>query len=270
MKVSNFDELMQGLEGLYKELFSHPVYNEIRDVEGLQIFMESHAFAVWDFMSLLKSLQQKLTSVTVPWIPPRNIRAARLVNEIVLCEESDEVSPGHFRGHFDLYIESMGEVEANGRIVLEFIEHLENGLGVEEALSRVPVLEATKNFVLTNIDIATHGKVHEVAAAFLFGREDVIPRMFERLVENLELGHGEDFKSFNLYLKRHIEVDAGEHSGMGKKIIQDLCGRDAAKWNEAYECAERSIKARMNLWTGVLNELKLHGLTLEQNAVEVA
>ena len=75
---------------LVDRLISHSLYAELRDEESLRIFMRSHVFCVWDFQSLLKALQRLVTCVEVPWLPTADPEARRLVNEIVLDEESDE------------------------------------------------------------------------------------------------------------------------------------------------------------------------------------
>ncbi len=252
---SNLQQVLAELEPLREKLLGHPIYRSVSDVESLQTFMESHSFAVWDFMTLLKAMQRKLSCVEVPWIPPQDTLAARLVNEIVLCEESDEIAPGHYRGHYDLYVEAMGEIDANGRLILEFVEMLKNGRTPGDALASLPLPQSTKTFVLTTLDIAQNGTSHEIAAAFLLGREDIIPEMFQRVLDRLKAEHQYSFRSFETYLQRHIEVDADTHGPMGKRILENLCGTDPKKWQAVYEVASRAISARIMLWDGILEQI---------------
>ena len=41
---------------LRKQLESHELYENITSINNIQIFMENHVFAVWDFISLVKAL----------------------------------------------------------------------------------------------------------------------------------------------------------------------------------------------------------------------
>src|ERR1700739_958021 len=85
------------LDTLRAQLLDHPVYAEVDSVDDLRSFMEDHVFAVWDFMSLLKRLQQDMTCTRVPWLPADNPRAARLINDIAfglkLRELQHEAAP---------------------------------------------------------------------------------------------------------------------------------------------------------------------------------
>ena len=88
-------------------LLDHPIYTQVASVADLRRFMEDHVFAVWDFMSLLKRLQQDMTCIKVPWFPADNAKAARLINDIVIGEETDVDPDGSYVSHLALYLRAM-------------------------------------------------------------------------------------------------------------------------------------------------------------------
>jgi hypothetical protein len=98
------------LATLRAKLLDHPIYGEVGSVADLRLFMEDHVFAVWDFMSLLKRLQQDITCTRVPWFPADSARAARLINDIVIGEETDVGPDGSYVSHLDLYLRAMADV----------------------------------------------------------------------------------------------------------------------------------------------------------------
>ena len=116
------DKLEKDLSETRSKLISHPIYNALNSKERLLFFMENHVFAVWDFMSLIKSLQINLTCVNVPWTPNENNFAGKLVNEIVLAEESDEIMNDKYISHFDLYIQAMKDIHADSSKIENLID----------------------------------------------------------------------------------------------------------------------------------------------------
>ena len=85
------NSVLDHIKNSQKSLVNHKIYENIKTIDDLKLFMENHVFAVWDFMSLLKGLQVNLTSTSTPWVPVENTEAARFINEIVLEEETDEI-----------------------------------------------------------------------------------------------------------------------------------------------------------------------------------
>lgn len=228
---------------------NHPVYEALGALPALRRFMEHHVFAVWDFMSLVKSLQRELTCVELPWRPPVDREAARLVNEIVLGEESDLSEDGRPASHFDLYLEAMDEVGADAGPILALQAELAAGRTVSAALAACGAPEPSRRFVESTFGWI-QGPVHVRAAALLFGREDLIPSMFGPIVATLARG-GAPCGRLVYYLERHIEVDGGEHAELARRILGRLVGGDPGRARQARDAAAGVLADRLRLWDGV-------------------
>ncbi|WP_372656010.1 DUF3050 domain-containing protein [Halobacteriovorax sp.] len=237
--------LTQEINELHRVLEDHCVYQKLNDLNSLKIFMNYHVFAVWDFMSLLKSLQREITCVEVPWRPSKYSKEmVRMINEIVLGEESDVDLNGDACDHFSLYLSAMEEVGANTSDIQEFLVNYE--------LEKLP--QEVKAFVSFNLNLALSSEPHKTAAAFLYGREKLIPDMFTGILNYLK-SENVDCPKLIYYIERHIELDGDEHSILAKKCLEELCGNDENKLREAYEVGKQSLKLRVKLWDGVYNEL---------------
>ena len=193
-----------------RQLFDHPLFIEITSLGKLQHFMKHHVFAVWDFMSLTKRLQQDLTCMQLPWLPSTDPHAARLINEIVLAEESDEHPTRGYCSHFELYLDAMTEVGASTVAITRFIDLQSQGVEVSAALQMIDAPQGVARFVDSTLQIALSAPTHCVAAAFLHGRECVIPSMFERLLHSHAF-IGRQAPTLCHYLSRHIEIDSDDH-----------------------------------------------------------
>jgi len=57
------DYVKSQISNVRQELIDHQAFTWVDDLDKARIFMESHVWAVWDFMVLLKGLQRQLTCV---------------------------------------------------------------------------------------------------------------------------------------------------------------------------------------------------------------
>jgi Protein of unknown function (DUF3050) len=246
------------LNTLRAQLLDHPVYAEVASVADLRRFMEDHVFAVWDFMSLLKRLQQDLTCTKVPWFPADDAKAARLINDIVIGEETDVDPDGSYVSHLDLYLRAMADVGASTRQFDRFCSLARVGTSVQTAMVRTGVPPHVQAFVAHTMTLAQSGSTEEVLAAFFYGREDIIPEMFSRLKKTLP-GASNDIdplRHFTYYIDRHIELDGDSHGPMGRELLEGLVADSPQRDERALRAACISIKARIELWNGTLSTLR--------------
>jgi len=252
---SNIENINLQIATLRNQIVNHKVYSQISGLPELRIFMEYHIYAVWDFMSLLKSLQINLTSTTLPWFPVGNAKTRQLINEIVAGEESDLDEKGDIKSHFELYLDAMEQVGANTQPIRTFIRSLQLGKTFAEAYEIAGVPLAAQHFMDSTFSIIKENKNHVTASAFTFGREDLIPNMFHSIINDLNSANPDQITIFKYYLDRHIEVDGDHHSHLALEMISELCGTNEVAWQEASAVAKIALQQRIDLWDGAFAEI---------------
>ena len=239
-------EVNKNIQSYKEEIVNHPLYSQLNTIDDIQKLMEIHVYAVWDFMSLLKGLQIELTCIKIPWKPTGENKTRRLINSIVLEEESDVDSEGNPSSHYEMYLDAMKECGANTSEIEKFVNSV-SGVKLPK------INKAVDSFLATTFDVLNSGEAHKIAAAFTFGREDLIPDMFTAIVNDLSKEHKLD--KFVYYLERHIELDGGEHGPLALELVSNLCGEDNIKWQEVEETAIACLVSRKKLWDVILSQL---------------
>ncbi|OGG96477.1 MAG: hypothetical protein A2508_05200 [Candidatus Lambdaproteobacteria bacterium RIFOXYD12_FULL_49_8] len=239
---------------LRQVLKEHPVYQAVNTMEQLRRFMERHVFSVWDFMSLVKTIQAEIAPHGYPWGPGKNPMIQRFINEIVLEEETD-IAPDKktYLSHFEMYISAMEEVGANTSVVRAF-SRLAKIKGFDIAYRDVEVPKASLEFMQTTFGFIKQGKPHKVAAAFALGREHIIPTMFRSLLAKMNCTESQA-PYFHYYLERHILLDQDHHGPLSMQTLFELCKEDPRLIKEAEEAAVQAIEARIRFWDQVVIDL---------------
>lgn len=247
--------LKKAIEPLRQEIINHKVYSAIKNVEDLKIFMQYHVYAVWDFMSLLKTLQNNLTCTTIPWFPVGSAETRHLINEIVVGEESDIDLNGNRLSHFELYINAMKQCGADITNIEEFISVLKATNNFYEAFEKSKTPKDAASFVDFTFQIINSQKSYLQSAVFTFGREDLIPGMFISIVKDIDKNFPDSISIFKYYLERHIEVDGDHHSHLALQMTSNLCGNNQLFWTEAEEATITALQKRIELWNGAYREI---------------
>ena len=248
---SNIEVVEQKISDLKDKLRTHEIYTVFNNLNDIHIFMQHHVYAVWDFMSLLKAIQIKLTCVSLPWKPVSNATTARFINEIVLGEESDLNEIGIPKSHFEMYLDAMHEVGISSTEVNTLISNCNTIEDTITSIQKSDLNTALKDFLLHTFNVIKTGEIHKIACAFTFGRENLIPDMFVEIIKSYETKHHKKFPKLTYYFERHIEVDGDEHGPLSLEMINELCGDDEKKWTDVSTIAEESLKQRISLWDSI-------------------
>ncbi|MFY8109009.1 MAG: DUF3050 domain-containing protein, partial [Bacteroidia bacterium] len=134
MNSEKLSLLLSQIRPLKEKLILHPMYQSIKTPQHVHHLMSHHVFAVWDFMSLLKSLQKDLTCVDTPWIPVGNANTRYLINEIVTGEESDINPTGGRISHFELYLLAMQQAGCDTSVIEQLIKNLKSGKSIHQSI----------------------------------------------------------------------------------------------------------------------------------------
>ena len=245
--INDFESLRKSLIAVRAEVVAHPLYQRVESIQDVRALMEIHVFAVWDFMSLVKRLQIELTSLTLPWTAKGDPSLRRAINEIVLAEESDIGPGGECYSHYELYLKAMRELGANTSAIEVVVRHRDGGeANVADLIGSLPT--PIGDFLEFTLRAAMTGTSEEVAAVFCFGREDLIPDMFRKLLPKITAicpvaSH------FGHYLARHVEVDGDSHGPFSRQLLEYFAGTSTAKWQAAAVAAKRALELRRDLWT---------------------
>jgi hypothetical protein len=248
------------LERVRAGLLSHRLYEQLNSVERVRIFMKHHVFAVWDFFSLLKRLQQEVTCVTVPWLPRGLGDHARFITEIVISEECDEaIGEGHI-SHFELYLAAMAQVGADRRPIERYIDRISSGADPITSLDSSDIPPTVRGFTSHTLQIAIDGELHEVAASFCHGRENLLADVFSGAHTNMK-SILDEAPILKHYLERHITLDHDDHGPLALNLLDVVCDGNAGRIDAATRVAIDAIKERGKLWDGVLAEIKAREAT---------
>ncbi|MBH89933.1 MAG: heme oxygenase [Magnetovibrio sp.] len=250
----------------------------IDNIYDLQIFMEHHVFAVWDFMSLIKFLQNHFCPTTDCWVPlnrsKKENRCARLVNEIILAEETDyDLNGKDIVSHFELYLDAMEEIGADVKQINNWISRLSQGsisaasysnfYMTKSSFSKSGIMpEASANFVKSTFNHIKTGKPNIIAAVFAFGRERAIPDMFKGLISQLDISEI-DCPKFHYYLSRHIEIDADEHGPASLELVEYACNQQSELIIEAENAAISAIVSRLKFWDALAFTIEKRKINLK-------
>jgi hypothetical protein len=246
------NKLISEIENETLTLINHPLYNSIKTEEDVRIYMFNQVWCVWDFMTLVKSIQLNIVPSNILWMPPKYPELGAYIYEVLLTEETDKGYNSETNSsHFQTYLKAMYESKVDTSSVAAFIKLLENGFDFGTATEKCGIHDEAKEFISTTFEFAK-SELHISTAVFCLSREGVIPDIFMNLLANVSLSN--NFKIFNWYLNRHIYLDSQSHGPLSIKLFKTIVDTPK-KQDEALHASLKALKARNKFFDYILNSI---------------
>ena len=253
--MDNLKSNKKKLDDLKNKIIAHPLFANKLEPKHICKFMESHIFAVWGFMSILKSLQKMITPNNLPWMPNKNTKngLVNFVNEIILCEESDYIDGIGFISHFEIYLLAMRNMGAKTEQLDKLASIFTDKGYNEKYLDNIDATDEVKSFLKHDLEISMSGTLPEIVGAFTLGREKVIPNMFGYILPAIK--ETSTSKYLVTYLERHIDIDGDRHGPLSMKLLNTSCGKKDLSL--AYATAIKSLELRLSVWDRVYEDISV-------------
>ena len=268
-KFLSYYQFQNSIAPFNSKLINHKIYGQISDMRKTKIFMESHVFSVWEYLTMLKALQRELATRDISFLHENVPDLPYLINQIVLNEEIEEESRGEYlsaMGLYQLYINSMDEIGADSNPIKYFVDCIKVNKNwnntIRDTITRfdnIPI--QTYEYLNYNLKMIELSEIHELAGIFFFGREDINSKFILLIKSNIE--HEKSLSNLKNIIKRHVDDDSkNKNPILGEYINNILCKDDDKKWKKVEISVIEAIKKRIELWDGMLDLFERERLIL--------
>ncbi len=242
------DVLCAEIRTSYRAVSAHGVFDALVTAERLALFLGHQSWAAWDYMNLLKSVQQALAPQQLPWLPPADPACTRAVHCIVLEEETGALLDGRPASHFEFFLHAARSAGGDTTRIDSFLRLLADGTPWQECLDTFAAPAAAR-FVRTTLDLAAATPAERIAT-FALGREELVPPMFQVLGDSLGAWRGPyDLGPLRRYLDQHDRGEAAFEADIGLRLLEAFAGDE----DQAGRAALRALQARQDLLDAALS-----------------
>ena len=154
----------------------------------------------------------------------------------------------------------MREVGADTARAETFLEAVAQK-GIDQALDETALPPSIDQFIRHTFNVIRSNKPWIICAAFAYGRESIIPDMFQRLRQS-EAMQSVNCPAFDYYLARHVEVDGGVkdspgHGELALQLLDRLCEGIADRCAEGERAGVEALRMRSEFWLGITAHLDI-------------